>query len=66
MKMFFVFVVLLLNSIILGADQDIVIAVAGDSTVQSYKKNDIAGWGQVLGQFFKSNVKIKNYAVGGY
>ncbi|OGV32059.1 MAG: hypothetical protein A2020_13925 [Lentisphaerae bacterium GWF2_45_14] len=40
-------------------------ALAGDSTVASYKEPGIAGWGQVIGKLFKDNAEIKNFAVGG-
>lgn len=45
----------------------IVIHLAGDSLVQGYREDEfIAGWGQYLSWFFKSDkVEIKNYAKGG-
>lgn len=45
----------------------IVIHLAGDSIVQSYRQEEfIAGWGQYLPWFFdKEKVEIKNYAKGG-
>ena len=46
--------------------QEIKIAIAGDSTVQNYKTDDIvAGWGQVIKLFFNDNCAIENLAVGG-
>lgn len=42
------------------------IALAGDSTVADYPpESPIRGWGQSIGSFFKENVKIQNFAVGG-
>ena len=46
-------------------DKKIKIAIAGDSTVASYTKPDIAGWGQVIGKYFKDNVNIENFAISG-
>ena len=48
------------------ANPKIKICLAGDSTVQTYKPDDvITGWGQVLNQFFNDNVMIENHAIGG-
>ncbi len=45
---------------------DVKIALAGDSTVQNYKPEEaLRGWGQVIGELFQDDVKIKNFAVGG-
>lgn len=42
------------------------IYLAGDSIVQDYTDEEfIAGWGQFLPQFFKSDVHVFNYAKGG-
>ena len=48
-------------------EKKIVIHLAGDSLVQNYRQDEfIAGWGQYLPWFFKSEkVEIKNYAIGG-
>ncbi|MHB9138386.1 MAG: rhamnogalacturonan acetylesterase [Victivallaceae bacterium] len=48
-----------------GEAGKIKIALAGDSTVASYKETHIAGWGQVIGKYFKANVSIENFAVSG-
>lgn len=52
-----------------GPQSKVVIYLAGDSTVSSYTDtaadNDQAGWGQMLGAFFNSNVSIVNRAAGG-
>lgn len=49
----------------MNAEKKIKIALAGDSTVQTYKEPHIAGWGQVIGKYFKDNVVIDNHAMGG-
>ncbi len=42
------------------------IAIAGDSTVADYpSESPIEGWGQHIGTWFKENVEIQNFAVGG-
>lgn len=42
------------------------IFLAGDSTVKTYTDNQwIAGWGQYLGNFLNSSVKVRNCAQGG-
>ena len=42
------------------------IYLAGDSIVQNYTEEEfIAGWGQFLPRFFKSDVNVFNYAKGG-
>lgn len=46
------------------------IALIGDSTVASYEKPpadrpDLAGWGQVFGEFFKDAVEVRNFALSG-
>lgn len=43
------------------------IYIASDSTAQTYGPNDYpqAGWGQMLDNFFKSEVQIINKAIGG-
>lgn len=46
-------------------DKKIKIAIAGDSTVASYTKPEIAGWGQIIGKYFKDNVSIENFAISG-
>jgi len=47
------------------AEENVIIAIAGDSTVASYKyKHYLAGWGQVIDKFFK-NADIKNFAASG-
>lgn len=50
---------------LLQAQEKTVIAIAGDSTVESYTKPEIAGWGQVIGKYFKDNAEIKNFAKSG-
>lgn len=43
-----------------------VIYLAGDSTVKTYETEQyIAGWGQYIGTFFDSSVKVVNCAQGG-
>lgn len=45
---------------------DCYIALAGDSIVKSYPlEGNLRGWGETLGQCFKSGVAIFNYAEGG-
>src|SRR5689334_18631615 len=46
------------------------IALVGDSTVASYEKPpadrpDLAGWGQVFGEFFDELVEVRNFALSG-
>lgn len=48
-----------------GETRKIKVALAGDSTVASYKETHIAGWGQVIGKYFKDNVSIENFALSG-
>jgi lysophospholipase L1-like esterase len=47
----------------------VTVFIAGDSTVQSYTDTastmDQAGWGQMIGALFQSNVEIDNRAIGG-
>ncbi|WP_453990601.1 rhamnogalacturonan acetylesterase [Bacillus nitroreducens] len=47
--------------------ENICIYIAGDSTVSDCPPNEEprAGWGQVLHQYFKENVIIHNFAIGG-
>lgn len=41
------------------------IYLTGDSIVQNYTEEEfIAGWGQFLPRFFKSDVNVFNYAKG--
>jgi len=47
------------------AQENVKIAIAGDSTVSTYDSNDIAGWGQYINLFLKDNCKVYNNAVGG-
>lgn len=55
-----------LTTVICHADEKkIKISIAGDSTVASYTKPEIAGWGQVIGKYFKDNVSIENFAISG-
>ena len=60
----------LLGSFALGAaEPQIKVALAGSSACQGYKSTDpkhIYGWGEFLGDHFKSNVKVLNFAVSGY
>ena len=50
----------------LATDRTPTIYLAGDSTVQSYAATQyIAGWGQYLNLFLKSDVKVVNAARGG-
>lgn len=57
---------LCVTTVICQADvKKIKISVAGDSTVASYTKPEIAGWGQVIGKYFKDNVSIENFAISG-
>lgn len=58
----------LLAPVALQADdaKPLKIALAGDSTVADYPpESPIRGWGQVIGAYFKENVKIQNFAAGG-
>ncbi|URZ16537.1 rhamnogalacturonan acetylesterase [Clostridium felsineum] len=43
------------------------IFLAGDSTVANYPANEapMAGWGQLIGKYFKENIIIRNYALPG-
>ena len=58
-------------SLLLGisslASADPAIWLAGDSTVATYPANraPMAGWGQMLGEFCRPEVKVNNRAVGG-
>lgn len=49
---------------------DVRIALIGDSTVASYDappadRPDLAGWGQVFGEFFRASVDVRNFAQSG-
>ena len=47
-------------------NQSLKIAIAGDSTVANYKGTEVLrGWGQLLPEFFKPDVKIDNFAKNG-
>jgi lysophospholipase L1-like esterase len=48
-----------------SAEARIKVALAGDSTVASYKEKDIAGWGQFIGLRFTDGVSVENFAVCG-
>ncbi|MEO5767920.1 MAG: SGNH/GDSL hydrolase family protein, partial [Polyangia bacterium] len=51
-----------------GATGPVTVFIAGDSTVSNYSPtvaNKQAGWGQMLPEFFNSQVKISNQAIGG-
>lgn len=65
MKRIIVAALLAVSVSLIHAQEKTVIAIAGDSTVESYKKPDIAGWGQVIGKFFKDDAEIKNFAKSG-
>jgi lysophospholipase L1-like esterase len=60
----------LVSSFVLGAaEPQIKVALTGSSACQTYKSTDpnlIFGWGEVIGKYFTSNVKILNFAVSGY
>lgn len=60
----------LVSSFVLGAaEPQIKVALTGSSACQTYKNTDpnlIFGWGEVINQYFKSNVKVLNFAVSGY
>jgi len=61
-------IIFLLGTAILfcnAEEKKIKIALAGDSTVESFKKEHIAGWGQVIGKYFKDSVSIENFALSG-
>jgi lysophospholipase L1-like esterase len=49
------------------SNEKITIYIASDSTAQTYNASYApqAGWGQLLGQYFTSNVVITNKAIGG-
>lgn len=59
----------LTGAVILGAAEPrIVVALAGSSACQTYNSKDpklIWGWGEVIGKYFKPNVKVLNFAVSG-
>lgn len=48
-------------------NKPVTVFLAGDSTVQSYTaaKAPLAGWGQMLGGYFKESATIRNYAISG-
>jgi lysophospholipase L1-like esterase len=49
-----------------GADKPVLIAVAGDSTVEDCPLDKpTRGWGQMIGAYFKDGVKTTNFARGG-
>ena len=51
-----------------AAEPQIKIALAGSSACQGYKSTDpahIYGWGEFIGQYFTSNVKVLNFAISG-
>ena len=52
-----------------GEPEEIRVALVGSSACQSYGSRDprlIWGWGEVIGEYFNSRVKILNFAVSGY
>ena len=52
----------------LYAAPQIKIALAGSSACQGYKSKDpkhIYGWGEFIGKYFTSNVKVLNFAISG-
>jgi len=65
MKKIIVAALLAVTASVIHAQEKTVIALAGDSTVASYTKPDIAGWGQVIGKLFKDDVEVKNFAASG-
>jgi len=50
-----------------GADKPVLIAVAGDSTVEDCPLDKpTRGWGQVIGSDFKDGIRTTNFARGGF
>ena len=65
MKKLIAAALLALTASVIHAEEKVIIALAGDSTVANYTKPDIAGWGQVIAKLFTDNVEIKNFAESG-
>ena len=62
-------VVLLFCAAFVLPASEIRVALIGSSACQGYNSKDprlIYGWGEVIGKYFKSNVKILNFAKSGY
>lgn len=57
---------LCMTTVLCQADmKKVKISIAGDSTVASYTKPEIAGWGQLIGKYFEDDVSIENFAISG-
>lgn len=57
-----------LFSIKASESKKIIVALAGSSSCQAFNNTDpklICGWGEVIGNFFQPEVKIKNFAISG-
>ena len=55
--------------LVLSGAEEIRVALIGSSACQGYGSKEphlIYGWGEVIGKYFKSNVKILNFAKSGY
>lgn len=51
-----------------AAEPQLKVALVGSSACQGYKSKDprhIYGWGEFVGRYFKSNIKVLNFAISG-